>query len=332
MQKLTALVVLFLMSSCVNKTVIFQKLQGSAFGTNCNITYKDELNRNFTKQIDSLIYLVNRSLSTYQHNSDISKINRGDSTIIVDELFTEVFYKSNRIFKETNGYFDPTVGILVNAWGFGPKDAIKNLDTIKIDSLMQFVGFNKVNLENGIITKQHSQIYFDFNAIAKGFGIDVIGRFLENKNCTNYLIEIGGEIRVRGKNDKNSFWRVAIEDPNTDGSRSYSKTVALKDEAMASSGNYRKYKIDKEGRKFVHTINTKTGYATESDLLSATVIAKLDCADVDGYATAFMAMGLTKAKEFLTLHNELNAHLIYTNESGAIQTYTTENLELTEAK
>lgn len=319
MQKISLFLSILFLISCSDKEDRYQKISGNAFGTTYNITYKDSQNKNFEKQIDSLVYLVNKSMSIYLKNSDISKINQGDTSIIIDAYFKDVFLKSQRIFKETDGYFDPTVGVLVNAWGFGPTTSIENLNAVKIDSLMQFVGFDKVKLVEGKIVKKHPSIYFDFNAIAKGYGIDVIGRFFESQNCSNYLIELGGEIRARGVNDLGDVWHVAIEDPNTDGTRSISEIVGLENKSMASSGNYRKFKIDENGNKFVHTINAKTGYATESNLLAATVISDLDCADVDGYATAFMAMGFEKSKSFLENHPELTAHLIYVDANGETQ-------------
>ncbi|MFK5879235.1 MAG: FAD:protein FMN transferase [Flavobacteriaceae bacterium] len=322
MQKFLIFLSFLFLISCADKEIKYQKLSGEAFGTTFNIIYKDSLNRSFEKQFDSLIYVVNKSMSIYLVNSDISKINQGDISILIDTHFKEVYLKSQRIFKETDGYFDPTVGVLVNAWGFGPGNAIANMDTTKIDSLMKFVGFDKVKLVANKIEKDHSAIYFDFNAIAKGYGIDEIGRYLESQNCKNYLIELGGEIRARGVNDLGDVWHVAIEDPNTDGTRSFSEVVSLENKSMASSGNYRKFKIDENGNKFVHTINAKTGYATESNLLAATVIANLDCADVDGYATAFMAMGFEKSKVFLEKHPELKVYLIYVDESGETQQVT----------
>ena len=319
MQKILIFLSIVFFISCSDTEVKYQKLSGEAFGTTYNIIYKDSKNRNFEKQFDSLIYVVNKSMSIYLPNSDISIINKGDTSILIDNHFKEVFLKSQRIFEETDGYFDPTVGVLVNAWGFGPNKAIVNLTDSKVDSLMQFVGFDKVKLVDGKIVKEHPAIYFDFNAIAKGYGIDAIGRYLESQNCSNYLIELGGEIRVRGINDSGDFWHVAIEDPNTDGTRSISEVVSLENKTMASSGNYRKFKIDSTGKKYVHTINTKTGYATESNLLAATVISNLDCADVDAYATSFMAMGFEKAKGFLKNHPKLTAHLIYVDENGETQ-------------
>lgn len=327
MKKISVLIIIVLIYSCAEskQNQEFNSLTGYAFGTTYTISYKDPRNRDFSSQIDSIIYAVNKSLSTYLPSSDISKINQGDPTITVDEMFAEVFSKSNRIYFETDGFFDPTVGVLVNAWGFGPEKPLQNINALQIDSLMQFVGFDKVKLKNNKIVKRHPEIYFDFNAIAKGYGIDRVGRFLESKNCTNYLVEIGGEVRVRGKNRENNYWKIGLEDPNTDGSRSVNKIVELDNQSMATSGNYRKFKLDDNGHKYVHTVNAKTGYAVASDLLSATVIAKLDCADVDGYATAFMAMGFDRTKLFLNNHPELKAVLIFTNKEGEIKTYSTDN-------
>ena len=331
MKRIGVLITIVLMYSCAGfeENRKFKTLTGYAFGTSYSISYNNTQNRDFSSQIDSIIHVVNKSLSTYLISSDISKINLGDATVIVDEMFAEVFLKSNRIYKETDGFFDPTVGVLVNAWGFGPGDALENMSIVQIDSLMQFVGFDKVKLESNKIIKEYPEIYFDFNAIAKGYGIDMIGRFLESNNCTNYLVEIGGEVRVRGKNSKNKYWAIGLEDPNTDGSRSVNKIVELNNQSMATSGNYRKFKLDKNGHKFVHTINAKTGYAAASDLLSATVISELDCADVDGYATAFMAMGFKKTKSFLESHPELKVHLIYVDSNGITQMFTSEGLLVT---
>ncbi|MFK5958093.1 MAG: FAD:protein FMN transferase [Lutibacter sp.] len=321
MRNLLFLIVLFLFISCNESENKLKILKGNAIGTTFSIRYLSESNLTFEVKIDSLIQAINKSVSTYIPTSDISKINKGDTTVIVDHFFKEVFLKSEKIYKETNGEFDPTVGILVNAWGFGPEKPIKNLDATKIKDLLTFVGFNKVKLNNNNISKLYPEIYFDFNAIAKGYLVDVVGRLFEQYGIENYMIEIGGEIRARGVNQHEEFWRIAIENPNENGTRSFAITIQLHNESMATSGNYRKYRTDDDGNKYVHTINAKTGYATESNLLSASVISKSGCADADGYATAFMAMGLEKSKEFLKNHTELKVFLIYANEKGEMQTY-----------
>ncbi len=328
MKNLLFLLLIFTLISCKNNEPELETIQGNAIGTTFTIKYLDNKNVHFDSKIDSLIKAVNKSTSTYIPSSDISRINKGDTTVIIDDIFEEVFIKSERIFNETDGDFDPTIGVLVNAWGFGPGEKIENLDSIKIKELLKFVGFNKVSILDSKIKKLYPEIYFDFNAIAKGYLVDVIGRLFERNNVKNYMVEIGGEIRARGKNHHNEYWRIAIENPNFDGSRSFATTIQLQNESIATSGNYRKFRATPDGKKYVHTINTKTGYATESNLLSASVISKSDCADVDGYATAFMAMGLEKTINFLENHQELKAFLIYVDEDGNMKTFSTANLEM----
>ena len=296
------------------------RLQGNVFGTTYSIIYYD-VSTDFDSEIQKLFSEFNQSLSTYIPTSDISRINNGEKGIKIDKYFKEVFSKSLRIFKETDGYFDPTVGDLVNAWGFGPEKPLNDLDSAKVKELMTFVGFDKVKIENEEVIKQYPETYFDFNSVAKGFGIDIVGRFLESKGVQNYLIEIGGEIRALGSKPDGKEWKVQLDSPNTDGTRTAYDVLTLANKSMASSGNYRKFRIADNGEKYVHTINPKTGYAKESNLLAATVIAALDCADVDAYATAFMAMGLEKTQEFLKLKPELKVVLIFVNEKGELEEY-----------
>jgi len=318
--------IVFLSISCTNnkeKNTI--KLEGDALGTTFHITYKDNLHRNFSKQIDSLLHNINKSLSTYMLASDISKINQGDTSVVVDNYFAEVFNKSKMVYKESDGYFDPTIGTLVNAWGFGPKKTVIQINKNKIDSLLQYVGFNKVKLINHHIIKTNQNIFLDFNAIAKGYAIDILGRYFESKNINTYLVEMGGEIRARGS----KTWVVAIEHPNFDGTQSFQATINLKNESIATSGSYRKYKFNaKTKKKYIHIINPKTGYATMSNLLSASVIAPTDCADVDGFATAFIAMGLDKTEIFLKNHPKFKVFLIYSDANGKIKTFKTSNLHI----
>ena len=316
-----AVVIIVLLTACKQEKKVREvKLEGFVFGTTYHITYLKDID--YQKSIDSLFYLVNKSLSTYMPTSDISKINKGDSTVVIDDLFLEVFKKSKRIYKETNGYFDPTVCGLVNAWGFGYKREKKDLDTLQVKELMKQVGLDKVTLQGRNIQKKFPESCLDFNSIAKGYGIDVVGRFLESKNVQNYLVEIGGEIRARGKNSRDENWKVAIDDPNDDGTRSVSRFIELSNQSMASSGNYRKFRVGANGQKYVHTINPKTGFATESNLLSATVYGTVDCADVDAYATAFMAMGLEKSKEFLKNNFQIKATLLFVDKDGNIEEFT----------
>ncbi|TXG38728.1 FAD:protein FMN transferase [Seonamhaeicola maritimus] len=293
------------------------KLSGVVFGTSYSAIYDSEVD--YQKQFDSLFYVLNKSLSTYQVNSDISKLNRNEY-VEIDEHFKKVYLKSKEIFEVTDGAFDPTIGNVVNAWSFGADEAIKELDSLKIESLMQFVGFSKTHLSNGKVIKEHSNIYLEFNAIAKGYGVDVIGEFLEEKGINNYLVEIGGEIRVKGKNkEKKAPWKVGVEKPHFDDKQSILKAIILKDAAMATSGTYRKFKVDENGNSYSHIIDTSTGYSSKTNLLSVSVIAD-NCMTADAYATAFKAMGIDKVKAFLKQHQELKVFLIFENEKKEFET------------
>ena len=256
-------------------------------------------------------------MSTYIPDSDISKINQGDTTITVDFMFREVFELSKSVNLATDGYFDPTVGVLVDAWGFGPGDQIK-LDSTKVDSLLRYVGFEKVSItDEGRIVKQISGIRFDFNAIAKGYAIDRLGTMLDQSGIDHYLIEVGGELLAKGRNEgKNKRWVVGIDDPQVTEGRRLMRTIFLKDKAMASSGNYRKFRIDSiTGQKYVHTINPKSGYTKNSKVLSTSVISET-CAMADAFATAFMAMELSNSKDILSQKNNLDAYIIFLDENG----------------
>ena len=317
--------ILLFFLSCIQEEKDFI-LKGHVFGTTYKIVYLNA-SKNYQKSIDSLFFLMNKSLSTYIPTSDISKINKGDTTIVVDDFFLEVFKKSKKIYKETNGYFDPTVGNLVNAWGFGPQRGKQNLTQEALKAQMQFVSLDKVTILDRKVYKKYEEIYLDFNAIAKGFGIDIVARFLERKKIKNYLVEVGGEIRAKGKKVNNISWAIQLVDPiHKDGSKGFKK-INLSDKSMATSGNYRKFRVAENGQKFVHTINPRTGFAKESNLLSASVIASLDCADVDAYATAFMAMGFEKSKKFLEKHKNLDGILLFVDENGRLKEYKTRDFK-----
>lgn len=299
-------------------------LIGAVFGTSYQITYLNA-EKNYQTSLDSLFNLVNQAVSTYIPTSDISKINIENQSIKVDTIFKEVFLKSKRIYKETAGYFDPTVGNLVNAYGFGPENNLKTLSESELQNQMQYVGFDKVKLDKGVVIKEHPKIYLDFNSIAKGFAIDIVARFFDAKNIDSYLIEIGGEIRAKGYKDNQKPWVIQITDPTQTSEVEAYKIISFTNKSMATSGNYRKFRIADDGTKYVHTINPKTGLAIESNLLSATVIANKDCADVDAYATAFMAMGLEKTKLFLEKHPAIQVILLYVDIStdGILKEYNT---------
>ncbi|WP_027137119.1 FAD:protein FMN transferase [Gaetbulibacter saemankumensis] len=292
------------------------KLYGPVFGTSYSVIYDSEVD--YQKQLDSLFYVINKSMSTYQTNSDISKINRNEVSTI-DNHFIKVFEISKEIYENTQGVFDPTIGALVNAWDFGPEGNIRNLDSLKIDSLMLSVGFDKVKRVGYHIEKPQGT-FIDFNAIAKGYGVDVVADFLESQRVTNYLVEIGGEIRLSGVNtEKQQPWKVGVEMPHFDGTQSILKAITLSDEAMATSGTYRKFKVDDQGNRYAHIIDTKTGYPSKTNVLSVSVITS-NCASADAYATAFQAMGIEKVKVFLEKHPEIKAFFIFENDKGVFET------------
>lgn len=325
MKNILIIFALFSIISCKNtdksQTSKITALRGNAIGTTYSIKFLSTKKINAQKAIDSLIKGVNKSTSQYIPTSDISKINNGDTLLLIDNYFKDIFLTSKRIHKETDGYFDPTVGLLVDIWGFGPKKTTHFPDSTTVQNILPYIGFDKVNLKNGSIHKNHPSIKFDFNAVGKGYLVDVISNYFETKGVSNYMVEIGGEIRVRGHNQDDNLWTIAIENPNFDGSRSIAITIQLNNESIASSGNYRKFKVDTNGHRFVHTINPKTGFATASNLLSASVFGAINCADTDAYATAFMAMGLEKTKIFLLKHPELKVFLIFNNKEKELETF-----------
>ena len=311
MKKYCFLILLVLFVSCSNE-LTNTKLVGSVFGTFYEVTYETNGNNNYQRALDSIFEVVNQSMSNYRTDSDISKVNNHKLNI-VDSNFVKVFNAAKKIYYKTNGVFDPTIGKLVNAWNFGSEENNTKLDSFKIDSLMQFVGFDKIRLNNNVLTKTDPKPYIDFNAIAKGYAVDLVAAFLDSKGYYNYMINIGGELRARGINvEKQNGWTVGIENPNFDGTQSYDKTFVLKNSAMATTGTYRKFKLDKIGNRYAHIINTKTGYPTKTNILSVSVIAD-NCMMADGYATAFQAMGIESLKEFLSIHPELKAFVIFEN-------------------
>ncbi|MGB5238628.1 MAG: FAD:protein FMN transferase [Flavobacteriaceae bacterium] len=301
---------------------------GPALGTSYSIIYLTKDPLDLQSDIDSVFSVINQSMSTYIPDSDISRINNGDTTIQVDHMFREVFDLSKEVHDETDGYFDPTVGVLVNAWGFGPGKGIE-LDSSRIDSLLDYVGFNKVRITNqNRVQKKLPQIRFDFNAVAKGYAIDRLGRMLEKYDIDHYLVEVGGELLAKGENrQKKKRWVVGIDDPEVTEGHRLKRTIFLKDMAMASSGNYRKFRVDTiTGERYVHTIDPKTGFTKNSKVLSTSVITS-NCARADAYATAFMAMDLEESMEILNEVKDLEVYIIYIDKEGNTLEYITEGFD-----
>ena len=292
-------------------------LQGNALGTTYGIAvFEDELRvkpEQLRISIDSLLEAVNASMSTYRSNSLISRLNAEDSTVVVDAMFEEVFLLSKRIHQESGRFFDPTVGLLVNAWGFGPEGPRNEVP--HLESLLPRVGLDKVCLSEGKVIKEVPGIQLDFNAIAKGYTLDRIAVLISRMGGENYLIELGGEIVASGINlTKQSLWTIGIDDPQDPDS--LSRVIPLRDAAMATSGNYRKFRVDSlSGRRYGHTINPLNGRAETTNVLSASVIAPT-CAEADAYATAFMAMPLDQSILFLAERPEFSLHLIYVDQDN----------------
>ena len=306
---------IFSCSKPANKKII----SGYSFGTSFSIQFEKNNDENIIKnKIDSLFKIVNNSFSTYISDSDISKINRGDSLLVVDDHFKKVFLKSYEIWELSQGFFDPTVGSLVNAYGFGPEKKIKNFSKKQLDSLIELTGFSKVSLTSeGTIKKKYPNIYLDFNAIGKGYIVDIISELLISYDIKNFLIEIGGEIIAKGKNpNSGEFWKVAIDNPSQKNNRQFIKTIFLKNKALATSGNYRKYIIDSlTGKKYVHTINPKNGKSFQSKILSVSVLAS-DCMTADAWATALMVMPFRLSKSIIESIEGIDAYWILSKQNG----------------
>lgn len=345
MREFLPFVFLILFFSCQNESQVstpkFVKIAGETMGTTYHITYDDELGRNFKKEVDSILVEINQDVSTYIPDSYISKINKGSKEDTIQDLsnyqhFNEVFKMSDEIYKKTNGYFDPTVMPLVNYWGFGytEKKAITNIDSIKVDSLKRLVGFNKIEAkcDGGTIgwlcfyKKENPKIQLDFSAIAKGYAVDVVSNFFEEKKSKNYLVEIGGELRTAGKNSREKIWTTAINTPKINAQlNEYEAIIKVNNKAIATSGNYRNFH-EVNGEWYGHEINPKTGFPEKSNLLSVTIMAD-DCMSADAYATAMMVMGLEKSKALAEKLNNIDAFFIFANEEGELETFYTKGFE-----
>lgn len=326
------LLVTVLFFGCASNPLVKNQNVGNALGTTYSIIYISEQKLDFQKEIDSVFQTINQSMSTYIPASDISRINDGDTTVVVDHMFQEVFEISTMIHGISKGHFDPTIGVLANAWGFGPGEQLE-LDSVKVDSLLNYVGWDKVKLNaDGTISKTHPEIRFDFNAVAKGYAIDRLGALLDANRIENYLVEVGGEVLTKGKNTiSKKLWSVGIDDPQIETGRQLKRIISLEDRAMASSGNYRKFRIDPDtGKKYVHTIDPKTGYTKNSNILATSVIAAT-CAEADAFATAFMAMERKDIQALLLfsgiLKGELDVYIIYLDDKGETKEYMTPGFE-----
>lgn len=291
----------------------YQHDEGFIFGTVYHITYQSD--ENLQQGIEAELKKVDQSLSPFNKTSIISQVNRNEP-VEVNSMFKEVFTLAEKISKETQGAFDITVAPMVNEWGFGFKKGVEPTQQV-LDSIRALVGYQKVKLEGNYIKKQDPRIMLDCSAIAKGYGSDIVARYLKQKGINNFMVEIGGEIVTSGQNDKKEDWRIGVNKPTDDSlntNQALQAVLGVSNMAMATSGNYRNFYY-KNGKKYAHTIDPATGYPVQHSILSATVLAK-NCATADAYATSFMVLGMDGAKKILVKHPELMAYLIYSDAKG----------------
>lgn len=306
------------------RTMPYQHNEGFVFGTVYHITYQSK--KDLRPAIVAEMQKVDDALSTFNKQSVISKVNRNEA-VQLNDMFTDVFTLAQTISQETHGAFDITVAPLVNEWGFGFKQGVEPTRHV-VDSLRALVGYEKVRLMKGRIVKADPRIMLDCSAIAKGYGVDVVARYLRSQGIQNFMVEIGGEVVTSGINEQRTPWKIGVTKPTDDSTqtnRELQTVLNVTDKAMATSGNYRNFYY-KGGKKYAHTVDPKTGYPVQHNILSATVIAN-HCAEADAYATSFMVMGLDGAKKILEKHPELMAYLIYADEKGNNQVWFSPSME-----
>ncbi len=298
---------------------------GEAQGTYYAITYFDNHNRNFQEEIDSILIAFDQSVSVYQPNSIVSRINRNEKDVQLDDWFIGNFELAQEVSSQTEGSFDITIAPIANIWGFGTFEKPDSVNTQLIDSLKQYVDYRKVKILNNKLVKENSSIQINFNAIAQGYAVDVLADFLISKSIKHFLIDIGGEIYAKGQKPDGKAWKIGLEMPEENAeSRSYNQVIKLHNQAVATSGNYRKFYII-DGVKYAHSLNPKTAYPVRHSLLSVTVITK-NAALADAYATAFMVMGVEKTMLFATNHPLIEVYLMY-DKNGGVETVMSDGFE-----
>lgn len=323
-----------LLFSCDNNTKKTSKLyevEGKGGSVAYRVKYISADSTDLKPAIDSLVKVVDHSISSYNKESIVAKINQGLVATKANDHFKRAFATAQKVWKESGGFYDPTVGILVNAWGFG-KELIQPVSKLptkhEIDSLKKYVGFEKVHIsDDDYVKKQNPAIQLDLTSVLRGYTADVISDFLKSKGIENFLVKVDGQTIVEGKDVVNNTpWKVEAEDPyelNDD----YKEVILhLNNESVSTDENYRRVWIDGNGKRFVHIINPFTGYPMTGEMLSATVIAKT-AVESDAYSTMFMIIGLEKSKEFLAKHPELKALLVYSDQNNEVKTYKTQNIE-----
>lgn len=303
----------------------YQTSEGQIFGTTYHVRYN--ATHSYDKEIAEELNRVDTIFSLFKENSLLSRFNRGEDKGIGNPLFAEVIKLSLEISNDTEGAFDITVAPLVNAWGFGFKNKQPLTDN-QVDSLRKLVGYQHLSFDGKQLTKDIPNLQIDCGAVAKGYAVDRIAKLLSEKGCQNYMIEIGGEVVVKGKNDKGEKWKIGINKPTENANTSDEELEALlslTNCGIATSGNYRNFYI-KDGKKYAHSIDPKTGYPVQHSLLSATVVSN-SCAKSDALATAFMVMGLDKAKAYVQTHKDVHVYFIYADAKGNYQVWMSDGMK-----
>lgn len=302
----------------------YNSITGLVFGTVYNITY--QYKGDLKPEIEAELKRFDFSLSPFNDSSVISRVNRNEE-LVTDTFFQKCFNRSMEISRKTKGAFDITIAPLANAWGFGFKKGAFP-DSLVIDSLLQITGYDKVQLVDGKVIKNDPRIMLSCSAVAKGYAVDVVAHFLESKGIKNYIVDIGGEVVVKGKNSQGGLWRIGINKPIDDSlsrQKDIQTVLELTNAGLATSGNYRNYYY-KDGKKYAHTIDPRTGYPVQHSILSSTVVAK-DCMTADALATSFMVMGLEEAEKFCKADPNIDAYFIYSGKDGKFETYFTEGMK-----
>ena len=302
-------------SSSKEAELTYYQESGEIFHTTFHIKY--EYDRSVSEEIMEALQRFDDSLNPFKENSIIGKVNN-NVPVKLDSMFLKVFNKSMEVARITDGKFDITASPFINAWGFGFKD-MDNVTKEKIDSMKPFVGYNKIRIENGEIVKDDPRVQINTSGISKGYSCDIVAYLLQELGIKNYMVEIGGEITMKGINEKGNCWRIGIDKPTDDSTamqRELQIILSICDKAVATSGNYRNYYM-KDGVKYSHTIDPQTGYPSEQNILGATIIAD-DCMTADAYATAFMAMGVEKSVEVAHTIPGLHYYFIYVKPDGKV--------------
>lgn len=300
-------------------------LQGLAQGSYYAVTYFDTEGRNFQREIDSIFQAVDRSVNLWVDSSIISKVNRNE-TVILDSIFIENFNIAQQAAILSDGYFDPTISPIVAAWGFSYKSG-DSLTPQLIDSLRELVDYRKVHIENGKVIKANPNMKLDFNAIAQGYTSDLIAAFLESRGIKNYLVDTGGEIMARGSKPNGQPWIVGIEKPaaNWDSEQEVQTRIALRDKGLVTSGSTRKY-VERDGKRYSHCIDPKTGYPVEHQVLSVTVMAA-NSVWADALASIGMVMGLERSLSLFKDMEGVEAYYIFINGQGELETFATDGFK-----